>query len=60
MNATELIELYDALPLQEQKIVAAHISKGAVQTVETQPQEGFKELVNAIFDKHSQLMERLA
>lgn len=61
MSATEVIELYDALPVQEQRIVAEHISKDASALVpEPKPQADFKELVNRVFDKHSQLMERLA
>jgi hypothetical protein len=61
MSATQLIEFYDALPLQEQKIVAEHIIKAAnVPLPEAKSQADFKELVNRVFDKHSQLMERLA
>ncbi len=61
MSATEVIELYDALPVQEQRIVAEHISKDAiVPASEPKQQADFKELVNRVFDKHSQLMERLA
>lgn len=61
MSATQVIELYDALPMQEQRIVAEHISKEATDQVpEPKPPAEFKELVNRVFDKHSQLMERLA
>lgn len=61
MSATELIELYDALPAQEQRIVAEHIIKDTtMQMPEPGPQAEFKELVNRVFDKHSRLMERLA
>lgn len=61
MSASEVIELYDALLVQEQRIVAEHISKDvAVQMTEPKPQAEFKKLVNRVFDKHSQLMERLA
>ena len=61
MSATEVIELYDALPKQEQRIVAEHISKDASAEVsEPKSQADFKDLVNRVFDKHSQLMERLA
>lgn len=62
MSATQVIELYDALPPQEQRIVAEHIGKEAVRMaeVEHKPQADFKDLVNRVFDKHSQLMERLA
>lgn len=61
MSASEVIELYDSLPLQEQRIVAEHISKNAsIQMPEPKPQAEFKELVNRVFDKHGQLMERLA
>jgi hypothetical protein len=61
MSATEVIELYDALPVQERRIVAEHISKDAiVPASEPKQQADFKELVNRVFDKHSQLMERLA
>jgi len=61
MSATEVIELYEALPAQEQRIVAEHIGKESSATVsETKLQGDFTELVNRVFDKHSQLMERLA
>lgn len=61
MSATEVIELYDALPVQEQRVVAEHINKDvSVPVSEPKPQADFKELVNRVFDKHSQLMERLA
>jgi hypothetical protein len=60
MNETEVIQLYDALSEQEQRIVADHILKGAsAQVSEIMQQTDFKELVNRVFDKHSQLMERL-
>ncbi|WP_395742073.1 hypothetical protein [Prosthecobacter sp.] len=61
MSATEVIELYDALPAQEQRLVAEHISRdAAVQTAGAKPLAEFKDVVNRVFDKHSQLMERLA
>ena len=61
LSATEVIELYDALPVQEQRIVAEYIRKNAIdQTTEPKPEAKFKELVNRVFDKHSRLMERLA
>ena len=61
MSATEVIELYHALPVQEQRIVAEHISKDAnAPASEPRPQGDFKELVNRVFDKHSNFMERLA
>ncbi len=61
MSATQVIELYDALPAQEQRIVAEHITKdSSAQVPEQKPQAEFKNLVNQVFDKHSQLMERLA
>ena len=61
MSATQVIELYDALPKQEQQLVAEHIGKGAVpKDSETNPPEDFKALVNRVFDKHGKLMERLA
>ena len=61
MSATEVIELYEAQPAQEQRIVAEHIGKDASALVsETKSQGDFTALVNRVFDKHSQLMERLA
>ena len=61
MSATEVIELYDALPEQEQRVVVEHIRKMAAhQMTALKLQADFKELVNRVFDKHSQLMERLA
>lgn len=33
MSATQVIELYDALPVQEQRIVAEHIGKDATAQV---------------------------
>ena len=61
MSAIEVIELYEALPAQEKRIVAEHIRKMAVnQKTELKPQADFKELVNRVLDKHDQLMERLA
>lgn len=61
MSAAQLIELFDALPAQEQKIVVEHIIKAAdAQQPETKPKADFKDLVNQVFDKHSHLMERLA
>jgi len=60
MSATEVIQLYDALPVEEQRIVADHILKGASAQVSGRKQQtDFEELVNRVFDKHSQLMERL-
>lgn len=60
MSATEVIELYDSLPAQEQRIVAEHIRKKATDEMsELRPEEELRELVNRVFDKHSQLMERL-
>jgi hypothetical protein len=61
MSATQVIELYDALPKQEQRLVAEHIGKDAApKESEPKPQEEFKELVNRDFDKHGKLMDRLA
>ena len=61
MSAIEVIELYETLPAQEQRIVAEHICKMAAnQMTELKPQADFKELVNRVFDKHDQFMERLA
>jgi hypothetical protein len=61
MSATQVIELYDALPAQERRVVAEHIGKDATaQVAEQKPPAEFEELVNRVFDKHSQLMERLA
>ena len=61
MSATEVIKLYDDLPEQEQRVVAEHIRKKAAdQMTALKLQPDFKELVNQVFDKHSQLMERLA
>ena len=60
MNATEVIHLYDALPVQEQRIVAEHICKMATDLMtKLKSQADFKEMVNQVFDKHSQLMGRL-
>ena len=60
MSATEVIELYETLPAQEQRIVAEHIRKMTAKMTELKPQADFKELVNRVFDKHDQFMERLA
>ena len=47
MSATEVIELYDALLVQEQRIVAEYIRKNAIdQTTEPKPEAKFKELVS--------------
>ena len=59
MSASEVIELYDSLPVWEQRIVAEHIrNAAAAQMSEPKPQVEFNELVNQVFDKHNGLMER--
>ncbi|MDZ4402361.1 hypothetical protein [Prosthecobacter sp.] len=61
MSATQVIELYDALPKQEQLLVAEHVGKtSAPKESEQESQAEFKGLVQRVFDKHGKLMERLA
>lgn len=61
MNATQVIELYEVLPKEQQRIVAEHIRKHAMtHETEPKPPEEFKNLVNQLCDKHSDLMKRLA